>query len=67
MHQIDSDGLMKVEVNGAIHRRPARIMVVALNRDGSPALHHAVPELYQGEVLFETVGSRIPTIVRVDR
>lgn len=63
MGLIDSDGLMKVEVGGAIHRRPAQVVVVGGDVKGIP-IHHYTPELRRGEVLIETIGSSIPKIVR---
>lgn len=56
---------MKVMVNGAIHRRPARVEVVARYFDGLPAARRTTPELYDGEVLMEAIGSPMPTIIRV--
>lgn len=63
MYLIDSDGLMKVEVNGAIHRRPAQVVVVDRDARGFPVRHYT-PELRPGEVLIETIGSSIPAIMR---
>lgn len=63
MHLIDSDGLMKVEVNGAIHRRLAQVVVVDRSANGLP-IRQYTPELRRGEVLIEMIGSNIPTIVR---
>ncbi|PIG31075.1 hypothetical protein CLU93_5427 [Janthinobacterium sp. 35] len=60
---IDSDGLMKVEVNGAIHRRPAQEVVFERGDMGLP-MRHCTPELREGEVLIETIGSNIPKIIR---
>lgn len=64
MNPIDSDGLMKVEVNSAIHRRPVQSVVAVRDYSGSPLHQRALPELRRGEVLLETIGSNIPTIMR---
>lgn len=63
MNLIDPDGLMKVQVNDAIHRRPAQVVVVDRGAEGLP-IRHYTPELRRGEVLIETIGSSIPMIVR---
>lgn len=63
MNPVDSDGLMKVEVNGAIHRRRAQTVAVAHGETRFPVLHYT-PELRPGEALIETIGSSIPTIIR---
>jgi hypothetical protein len=62
MYPIGSDGLMKVEVNGAIHRRAAQAIMAGRDATGF-LMYHYTPELRRGEVLIETIGSRIPTIV----
>lgn len=63
MNLLDSDVLMKVEINGAIYRRPARVVVVDRGAHGLP-IRHYTPELRPGEVLIETIDSSIPKIVR---
>ena len=63
MNPIDADGLMRVEVNGAIHRRPAQEVVFERDDRGLP-MRHCTPELREGEVLIETIGSNIPKIIR---
>lgn len=60
-YELDADGQMKVEINGAIHRRPARIIEWGFS-DGQ-RLQLAKPELRAGEILIERIGM-MPAIVR---
>ena len=64
MNTIDSDGLMKVEIGGEVHRRPAQLTERVRDFGREPAFNRATPMLHPGEVLIETIGSDIPMIVR---
>ena len=64
MHEIDKDGMMKVEFMGAIHRRPAIRTEYKFPLSGSAvSMVDYKPELREGEVLVEFIG-RMPAIVK---